>query len=109
VWVDRVTTEQHEPRVKNNPELRRYEIRIGGEIVGISAYVERPGRIIFTHTEVDEEREGQGLGSKLARGALDDARARGLRVTPRCPFIAAYVRRHPEFNDLVDLPGSGSD
>lgn len=92
-------------RVVDNPDLGRYELHVDGEIVGISAYVARPDRIIFTHTEVDEALEGQGLGSKLARGALDDARAKGLRVTPRCPFIAAYVRRHREYHDLVDLPG----
>jgi uncharacterized protein len=92
-------------RVVDNPEMRRYEVHVDGELVGISAYVPRPDRLIFTHTEVDEALEGQGVGSRLARGALDDARARGLRVTPRCPFIAAYIRRHPEYQDLVDVPG----
>lgn len=92
-------------RVVNNPDMGRYEIHLDGEIVGISAYVARPDRIIFTHTEIDEALEGQGLGSKLARFALDDVRAKGLRVTPRCPFIAAYIRRHREFQDMVDLPG----
>jgi uncharacterized protein len=93
-------------RVVDNPQMRRYEIHLDGELVGISAYVPRPDRLIFTHTEVDEALEGQGMGSRLARGALDDARARGLRVTPRCPFIAAYIRRHQEYQDLVELPSS---
>jgi uncharacterized protein len=94
-------------RVVDNSDLGRYEIHLDGEIVGISAYIARPDRIIFTHTEVDEALEGQGLGSKLARGALEDVRAKGLRLTPRCPFIAAYIRRHPEYQDLVDLPTGG--
>jgi uncharacterized protein len=93
--------------IVDNPEMGRYEIHLGGEIVGISGYVARPDRIIFTHTEVDEALEGQGLGSKLARFALEDVRAKGLRVTPRCPFIAAYIRRHREYQDLVDLPTGG--
>jgi uncharacterized protein len=93
--------------VSDNPSQGRYEARLNGELVGISAYIERPGRIIFTHTEVDENLEGKGVGSRLARGALDDVRARGLRVTPRCPFIASYIRRHPEYQDMVDLPGPG--
>jgi uncharacterized protein len=90
-----------EARVVDNPEQSRYEIHLGEERVGLSAYIVRPTRLIFTHTEVDEAVEGQGLGSKLARGALDDVRSRGLRITPRCPFISAYIKRHPEYQDLV--------
>ena len=94
-----------QPRVVDNPAQGRYELHLGDRLVGFSAYVARPARIVFTHTEVDGAYEGQGLGSKLARGALDDVRRRGLRATPRCPFIAAYIRRHPEYRDLVDLSG----
>ncbi len=101
------TDEQRDVRVVDNQQLRRYELHLAGKIVGISAYVPRPDRIIFTHTEVDDALEGQGMGSRLAKGALDDVRSRGLRVTPRCPFIAAYIRRHPDYQDLVDLPGEG--
>ena len=90
--------------VRDNPEASRYEIHLGGRLVGFSAYVVRPTRLVFTHTEVADALEGQGLGSKLARGALDDVRRRGQRITPRCPFIAAYIRRHPEYADLVDMP-----
>ena len=104
--VEQAAGQVHEqPRVVDNPEQGRYELRLGERLVGFSAYVVRPARIVFTHTEVDGAYEGQGLGSKLARGALDDVRRRGLRVTPRCPFIAAYIRRHPDYEDLVAESG----
>ncbi len=87
--------------VVDNPDERRYEARLGGRIVGYSTYRQAGGRVIFLHTEVDTALEGGGIGSKLAAGALDDVRARGLRVTARCPFIAAYLRRHREYDDLI--------
>ncbi len=57
--------------------------------------------MIFTHTEVPAAVEGQGIGSRLIRGALEAARAQGLQVVPRCSFVSAYLARHPEFNELV--------
>jgi uncharacterized protein len=57
------------------------------------------------HTEVEPRLEGQGLGAVLVRGALDDARARGELVVPRCPFVAAFIHRHPEYEDLVAAEG----
>ena len=57
--------------------------------------------ITLVHTEVRDEFEGQGHAATLARGALDDARSRGLRVVPSCPYIASYVEKHPEYADLV--------
>ena len=56
---------------------------------------------MFTHTEVVPQFEGQGLGSRLAKFALDDVRRRGLQVVPVCTFVAGYIRRHPEYHDLV--------
>jgi hypothetical protein len=91
------------------PEARRYEVRVGGTVAGFTAYRPVQGRIIFTHTEISPDYEGRGLGSRLAAGALDDVRSRGLLVTPLCPFIAAYIGRHPEYADLVALrPGPPS-
>jgi predicted GNAT family acetyltransferase/glutaredoxin len=90
--------------VVDAPEASRYELRLGGTLIGISAYHRRGDRIAFTHTEVDEEHEGRGFASHLARGALDDARRQGLQVVPLCPYIAAYIQRHPEYEDLV-APG----
>jgi len=83
------------------PEASRYELRLGGRLIGLAAYRRRDGRISFTHTEVDESCEGRGFGSRLAAAALDDARRQGLRVLPLCPFIAHYVEQHPEYQELV--------
>lgn len=87
--------------IADRPQAARYEIAVDGERVGLVTYTLRDGVITFRHAEIDPAREGQGLGSRLARYALDDARARGLAVRPRCPFIARYVERHREYLDLV--------
>ena len=87
--------------VTDQPEASRYELRDGDDLVGFSRYHLRPGTIVFTHTQVSDEYEGQGAGSQLAREALDDARRRGLRVVARCPFIASWIERHPDYADLV--------
>jgi predicted GNAT family acetyltransferase len=85
------------------PERKRYELRAGDEVVAFAEYIltSRQDRIVITHTEVDPEHEGRGLGSAAARAVLDDVRGRGLLVQPLCPFMAAYIARHPEYTDLV--------
>ncbi|MDG4824352.1 GNAT family N-acetyltransferase [Asanoa sp. WMMD1127] len=90
-----------EPVVKDNPGRNRFEIVVDGQDAGFSAYRLRDGAITFTHTQIDPSFEGQGLGSKLARAALDESRARGLRVYAQCPFIAGYIDKHPEYADLL--------
>jgi predicted GNAT family acetyltransferase len=87
--------------VKNNASRHRYEIRVGGRVVGFAAYRPREDAVVFTHTEIEDAYEGQGLGSALARAALDDVRASGGAVVPLCPFIKGYIDRHPEYGDLV--------
>jgi predicted GNAT family acetyltransferase len=88
--------------VTNNQAEKRYEARVDGELAGSASYELSDDLIVFTHTEVDDAYEGQGLGSKLARGALDGASAAGLAVHPACPFIARYIKRHPKpYLDLV--------
>ncbi|MGZ5400334.1 MAG: GNAT family N-acetyltransferase [Nocardioides sp.] len=81
--------------VSDQPAKSRYEIRVDGELAGFAEYRLHGDHVTFTHTEVDDAYEGQGLGSKLARGALDGARDANLAVFPACPFIARYVKRHP--------------
>lgn len=88
--------------VQDNPQQSRYEIHVDGELAGFAEYKLHGDHVTFTHTEVDDAFEGQGLGSKLARGALDGASAAGLAVHPACPFIARYIKRHPKpYLDLV--------
>ena len=89
--------------VTRNDAEQRYEVRVDGALAG-SAYFDLSDDLIsFTHTEVDDAYEGKGVGSALARGALDDVRADGRRkVLPRCAFIAGWIARHPDYQDLVD-------
>jgi len=96
-----VAASADEATVVDVPEASRYEIRVGDRPVGSAAYHRRGNRIAFTHTEVDEAHEGRGFAAHLAKGALDDARRQGLEVVPLCPFIASYIKRHPEYEDLV--------
>jgi uncharacterized protein len=80
----------------------RYELRRDGRVVASARYHREGDAVVFTHTEVDEALEGQGLGSRLAAFALDDVRGRGLKAVPRCSFIAAYIARHEkEYGALV--------
>ena len=86
--------------VHDNPALHRFEINLEGDTAA-SYYELAPGVIIFQHTEVPPKFGGRGIGSALVRGALETARARGLKVVAKCPFVAGYMAKHTEFNDLV--------
>ena len=88
--------------VRDNPERHRFEIDLGDGTFAIAEYTLRPGKIMFTHTEVPEAHEGKGIGTTLIRFALDAARERGLKVIPICPFFAAYMQKHAEVQDLLD-------
>jgi predicted GNAT family acetyltransferase len=90
-----------ELQVADKPDAKRYEARLGDRVAAYSEYVLRPGRVVFTHTIVEPELEGRGIGSSLVRAELDDVRQRGLKVTPLCPFVRTFIRRHPEYQDLV--------
>lgn len=90
-----------EPVVTDDPSESRYEIRLGDELVGFAAYKRRPGEITFTHTEIDPSFEGRGLAGRLIGAALDAAREEGLAVRPVCPYVRAYIERHPAYEDLV--------
>src|SRR4051812_10411213 len=88
--------------VRDNVEKHRFEIDLGDGSRAIAEYTLRAGKIMFTHTEVPPEHEGQGLGTLLIRTALASARERGLQVTPTCPFFAAYMKKNGEEQDLLD-------
>ncbi len=90
----------------NDERHGRYHVMHGNRLIAFSEYELEPGRIVFTHTVVRPEFEGQGIGSRLARFVVEDARARGLRITPVCPFVRAYLRRHSEYESIVDYPVS---
>lgn len=88
-------------RVRDASGESRYEITVDGELAGFAEYRRDPGRIVFTHTEVDDAYTGQGVAGQLAAAALDSAREQSLRVRPECSYIAGYIRKHPEYVDLV--------
>ncbi|MFJ3666997.1 GNAT family N-acetyltransferase [Streptomyces sp. NPDC090106] len=83
------------------PEASRFEVRIDGRQVGFAEYMRTNELVVYPHTVVDPAYNGRGLGSALARAVLDDARERKLAVLATCPFIAAYLARHPEYHDLA--------
>ena len=97
--MDNATVEHDETR-------SRYVLRQGGNTVAHADYTLQDGIITFTHTKVEPALEGQGVGSKLAAFALQDARKRGLRVVAACSFIAGYIDQHPEYASLLQA-GTG--
>jgi predicted GNAT family acetyltransferase len=85
--------------VRDNTERRRFELETDGHIA-FSDYQREGGVLTIMHTEVPTALGGKGVGSALVRGILDIARAQGLKVVPRCPFVAGYIDKHPEYADL---------
>lgn len=88
--------------VTRNANRRRYEATVGGtEVVGFVDYQQTSELVVLTHTEVHPSSEGRGLGSSLARAALDDVRERGLKALVVCPFILQWLRRHHDYVDVL--------
>lgn len=85
-----------EVSVVHNPDKSRYELLVDGELHGLIDYVDRRGTFILTHTEVDPHLRNKGLGERLVHDTLADLRANDRAFVPTCPFIVAYVRRHPD-------------
>jgi uncharacterized protein len=86
--------------VTHNEEARRFETTVAS-LRAFIAYGRFPDRLVLRHTEVPPALEGKGLAAKLARTALDFARANHLRVVPLCPYVSSFIRRHREYQDLV--------
>lgn len=85
----------------DNPDRHRFELRLGQEVAAFAEYNALKGALLFTHTEVQPAHEGKGLGGKLVKYALEEVRRRNLHAIPSCPFVAGYIRKHPEYLDLV--------
>ena len=86
--------------IVNNKTHQRYELAVDGRIAA-TYYEIADGVITFIHTEVPPELGGKGIGSKLIKGALDQVRAEGLKVIAECPFVKAYIEKHPDYADLL--------
>ncbi|MBL8674605.1 MAG: N-acetyltransferase [Rhodospirillales bacterium] len=91
-------------QVRDNAERGRYELP-AGNATAFAEYIPAGDVRIVTHTEVPHALSGRGIGSTLVRGMLEDMRARGLRIAPRCSFVVDFIRRHPEYADLRAEPG----
>jgi predicted GNAT family acetyltransferase len=92
--------DQQEVKVTNNKDESRFETTVG-DSVAVAAYELAPGQITFTHTSVPPELSGQGIANELARAGLDHARAENLKVVAACSFIAKYIQRNPQYQDLL--------
>lgn len=86
--------------IRNNEQQSRFETTIDGK-TAFSAYNRDGDTLTFTHTEVPPELEGKGIAGAIVKFALDDARTQNLGVVPACSYVASYVKRHPEYGDLV--------
>ena len=95
------SSSEHDIKVVDVPRLGRYELIFDGQRAGLVTYLRSPGVITFVHTEIDPAYEHHGLGHVLAKYVLDEARAHGESVRPQCPFVAEYIRDHPEYADLL--------
>lgn len=92
-------------QVVERPEDNRFEAHVDGEVAGVIAYEERAGRVIALHTEVEDRYKGKGVGSRLVSGMVDLLRQDGRALQPVCPFVSAWLERHPDRADVVDGAG----
>ena len=90
--------------VRDNPERRRYELHLGAKLAGVADYHAQPGLVTIMHTEIEPAFEGHGLGSQFVSAVLDDIRRQEAKVLPVCPFVRAFLQRHPEYADLAWTP-----
>jgi uncharacterized protein len=97
------TAETDELRIIDNSQLNRYEVFVGPVLAGFADYHAQPGLVTLKHTEIKPAFRERGIGSRLIAGALADIREREAGVLPICPFVRAYLQRHPEYADMVAL------
>jgi len=90
---------EDEPTLRHNPARLRYELVLGGRLIGRIDYRVQPDGVALLHTEIEPSYRGRGLGTRLVEATLRNLRERGLRIVPICSFVTAYVRRHPEYAD----------
>jgi len=90
-----------EAEVRNNTEESRYELVVDAEVIGVAEYRRQGDTLVFPHTQVKSSFRGQGMGARLVQAALDDVRARGQRVVPRCWYVAEFIDANPEYRDLL--------
>ncbi len=100
--TDRQPPDTPDVEVHNDPENNQFTVGVDGRIAGKAEYRLQGDTYVFTHTEVDPEFQGMGVANRLAMAALDEVREEGRALVPLCPFIAAYIRRHPEYDAIVD-------
>ncbi|MEU7142608.1 GNAT family N-acetyltransferase [Nocardia sp. NPDC046473] len=96
-----MTAAASEAKVVRNDEKNRYEVFYGGDLAGFAEYEERDDETVFIHTEIDGAFSGKGLGSTLAKHAVEDVIERGRVIRPLCPFIKAYLEKHPQYDAHV--------
>lgn len=87
--------------IRNNEEQSQYETTVDGHVAYTAYDLEEPSRIVFTHTVVPDELAGRGVAAAIVKFALDDVRDRKLTVVPQCPYVAGYIKKHPEYEDLL--------
>jgi predicted GNAT family acetyltransferase len=90
--------------IRNNERDSQFETNVDGYLAYSAYDLEHPDRIVFTHTVVPEELSGRGIGGEIVKFGLDHAREKGMTVVPQCTYVAAFIKRHPEYQDL--LPAS---
>ncbi|HYI08777.1 MAG TPA: GNAT family N-acetyltransferase [Thermoanaerobaculia bacterium] len=87
--------------IQHNEKTSQYETTVDGQVAYVAYDLEEPDRIVLTHTIVPDAISGRGIAGELVKHALDAARGRKLTVVPQCSYVAAYIKRHPEYEDLL--------
>jgi uncharacterized protein len=98
-----------EPTVRRNADRRRFELDTNGKLSIVAYFQPDDHTLALTHTEVAPALEGQGVGSRLVTQVLQYAEAHNLKIVPLCPFVAAYIRRHPDWQRVVSAAYSEED